>query len=180
VVDDIDYQSIRPLRTDDLCELMQWCRVYHFDRVAMPQPLAVRFLIGIYQVRQAQQWQCAASAKWQNLTAAAIHWLICAEVADVHLEDVLPVDIRELPYGPRGTHHQFFDDLSVVSQQIVYTQHSHNSTRRSRLDSAVLRDGLAGLIVDVLRPVLPNKRADMIYNETTIMLGELVGRRTRS
>lgn len=164
--------ALRPIHTNDLIELSQWCRRYQLDGHIMPQPVAVRFLIGMYQIQQAIEWRSGPAAE-QGYAAAVLHFLMVAEAFDLGIEQHLTPDLRDVddvcpPWD------RFWAEVCKAAQMLVYEQHSVGSTRKSRVNRDSLCLHLGNVIRWLLVRIPCDQRAQRLHDETVIVTRDLV------
>ncbi len=168
----------KPIYSNNLLKIQNWAREYQRSG-CMPQPVAIRFGIGLYQVGQAKRWE-GGPAAWQGFAAASLHWLMVSEHFDLGLECELDLgltdgwpDLRKF-----GGHYcgdtPFLMLLARAQQQIIYGIHSAGSNRKSRFDKGKLRASLGGLVRNMLCMIPPSYRATAFHDEMQILVGDIV------
>jgi len=160
---------VRPIKTIQLVDLQKWCKEYH-QSTKYPSSIERRFGIGFYQIYQAMDWKTTNSS-WESWVAGACHFIMVCEVMDLWLETGLLYDMTEWQ--------QVLDDrgllraLSLAQAQIIYCTNENNIQRKSRYKESILVDCMCSIIQTMVAKVPSDKRAEALYDATSIMTGVL-------
>lgn len=168
----------RPIHSNNLLRIQNWAREYQRNG-CIPQPVGIRFGIGLYQVGQARRWESGPAA-WQGYAAAALHWLMVSEHFDLGMECELAPgltcgwpDIRKID-GHYSGDTVFLLLLTKAQQQIIYAIHSGGSNRKSRFDPKTLRASLGALVRNMICMIPPSCRSTSFHDEMQILVGDIV------
>lgn len=155
----------------------------------MPQPIGIRFGIGLYQVGQAKGWDNGPAA-WQGYASAAMHWIMVGEHFGLPLESSMAFELAGSRGGCRCESCQwpdirslrghycgdssFLNTICRAQQQLIYGIHSGGSTRKSRYDKSAFTALMGDLIHNMIVCVPPTYRATAFHDEMQILVGDLV------
>ena len=172
----------RPIRTNNLLKLLNWARQYQREGT-MPQPIGMRFGIGLYQVGQAKGWDNGPAA-WQGYAAAALHWFMVSEYFKLPMETDLPIELDKTGSWPdiRTIQGYYPGDTTVLhcvckaQQMLVYAIHCEASNRKNRYDPQVFSSYLARLITSMIVMIPQEYRATAFHDEMQILVGDIVAK----
>lgn len=179
---------IRPLETENWCEVVAWCRDYHRWN-KYPVGLVQRYAIGIYQIHQAMEWRQREIAKGrpellnvaESYMAAFLHFQMTIEAMEMKW-------IWTLPEG--GAREVFECDLTLyetkpmcwermmyltskIMQQVFYKTRMMKTQRGSRFNEVMTSKLFGELQVHLISAVPSYLRKAGIYHASKIMSGTL-------
>ena len=155
-------QILRPIKTDNILELQEWCSFY--DRNGKyPATILERFAIGLYQIYQGMEWKDVENRN-ESWCAAFIHFLTLAERLK------LPVELK-LEQNPAGVGLLLF--ISKAQQDVFYKHNAGKTQRSSRYNAGKLTDNLGKILSICYNKVPREERPTGFYHATSIMIGIL-------
>jgi hypothetical protein len=155
--------------TPRTCEhLKAWCGFYQRN-AKVYNPREVRFAIGFYQISQGMSRHVHNPVRWQSFCAASMHFIMCAEAYDIHLD--LSEFLEDLTESWKGWEHLLFT-LGKAQQQIIYAN-SQGTTRASRFSAAALHLYLTEAVEQCFSLVPALYREQGCFDEMKILCGDL-------
>jgi hypothetical protein len=157
--------------TPRTCEhLKSWCGFYQRN-AKVYNPREVRFAIGFYQISQGMSWHIHNPVRWQSFCAASMHFIMCAEDYNLHLD--LPEFLEDLTDSWKGWEHLMFT-LGKAQQQVIYAgATSANSTRASRFSEAALQLYLTEAVEQCFSLVPALYREQGCFDEMCVLCNDL-------
>ncbi len=155
-------QTLRPIKSDDIGKLMEWCSFYD-QNGKYPATILERFAIGLYQIQSGMEWKDIAN-KNEAWCAAFIHFLTLAEKLN------LPVE-QEIYPGTLDIGFLLF--ISKAQQDIFYKHNTGKTQRSSRYNPERLTVNLGRILSICYSKVPKEERLQGFYDATSIMLGKL-------
>ena len=168
---------IRATDTTDIFELVEWCQEYRKSpRCNTIDPMR-RFAIGFYQIYQGMKWRGTASED-ESFAAAFMNFLMVIDLLDLHIEesmkgDLLNWGLSNIRCYSLNFHEDLLYTLSHAQQMLVYYSDRTGIKRRDRYDKNILTTELVIAIGILIDRIPKNKRAEAIFNATSVLTGEL-------
>lgn len=160
---------MQPLDTLDSFEILDWCGYYAKNGPARRSP-TTRWLIGFYQIGQAEQWatQSLVSAA-QNWMACLLHWWMLVEplgIEDRFVDD-LPARLDEYPQTFIAEPIQI---LTRCAQQVCYGEFRADNWRGHRWLPCALVKPLHHLSAWLVTRARAGRIQEALYAESSALL----------
>jgi len=155
-------QILRPIKSDNILELQEWCRNYDIHG-KYPANILERFAIGLYQIYQGQEWKDILNRN-ESWCAAFIHFLTLAEKLNLDTESYIKEGTLDIG---------FILFISKAQQDVFYKHNAGKTKRSSRYDSQRLAWNMGRILSICYTKVPKEERPEGFYNATSIMLGIL-------
>jgi hypothetical protein len=159
---------IRPLETENWCEVIAWCRDYNRWN-KYPVPMLQRFGIGVYQIHQAMEWADLLN-KAESYMASFLHFQMTMELMDLGWAgepDLTLVETRPL-CSERALYL-----ISKLQQQCFYKTRMMKTQRGSRFNQKLTAELFAELQTRLVSAVPSYLRKAGLFHASKIMSGTL-------